>query len=80
MENSEMFKDCTGVEIRDLRSKSAVERRVSWQPIETAPRDGRQKILLKTPYAPNGTLAYSNTWWTCGFSVECKPTHWRPAR
>jgi hypothetical protein len=28
MENSEMFKDCTGVEIRDLRSKSAVERLV----------------------------------------------------
>ena len=23
-------------------------------------------------------VAYSNTWWTSGFSVECKPTHWLP--
>ena len=52
---------------------------MEWQPIETAPKDGRQLILLKTPYSPDGTLAYSNTWWTCGFSVECKPTHWKPA-
>ena len=49
-----------------------------WMPISTAPRDGRQKILLKTPYSPNGVMAYSNTWWTAGFSVECKPSHWKP--
>lgn len=51
---------------------------MKWQPIETAPKDGRTKILLKTPYSPNGCEAYSNTWWTVGFSAECKPTHWMP--
>lgn len=48
-----------------------------WQPIETAPRDGRQLILLLTP-SGFPQVAYSNTWWTAGFSVECKPTHWMP--
>lgn len=48
---------------------------MEWMPIETAPRDGRQMILLLTPSGwPQ--VAYSNTWWTAGFSVECKPTHW----
>lgn len=46
-----------------------------WQPIETAPMDGREMILLLTPSGwPQ--VAWSNTWWTSGFSVECKPTHW----
>lgn len=48
-----------------------------WQPIETAPKDGRQLILLLTP-SGLPQVAYSNTWWTAGFSVECKPTHWIP--
>lgn len=47
-----------------------------WQPIESAPRDGRQMILLLTP-SRFPQVAFSNTWWTAGFSVECKPTHWR---
>lgn len=52
----------------------------TWQPIETAPKTGRQLILLKTPYSPDGCKAYSNTWWVSGFSVssKCKPTHWKP--
>lgn len=50
---------------------------VAWQPIETAPKDGRRFILLLTPSGwPQ--VAYSNTWWTSGFSVENKPTHWMP--
>jgi len=48
-----------------------------WQPIETAPKDGRQLILLLTP-SGFPQPAYSNTWWMAGFSVECKPTHWMP--
>lgn len=48
-----------------------------WQPIESAPRDGRSLILLLTP-SGFPQVAYSNTWWTAGFSVECKPTHWMP--
>lgn len=47
-----------------------------WRPIETAPRNGREKILLKTPYDPLGVAAYTDTWWVSGFSAECKPTHW----
>lgn len=48
-----------------------------WQPIETAPKDGRELILLLTP-SRHPQVAFSNTWWTAGFSVECKPTHWAP--
>lgn len=52
---------------------------MEWQPIETAPKDGREQILLKVPYNQNGVLAWSNTWWISGFSAENKPTHWKPA-
>lgn len=48
-----------------------------WQPIETAPKGGRELILLLTP-SRFPQVAYSDTWWTCGFSVENKPTHWAP--
>ena len=48
-----------------------------WQPIETAPRTGRQMILLLTP-SRFPQVAFSNTWWTAGFSVDNKPTHWAP--
>lgn len=47
-----------------------------WKPIETAPKDGRRLILILTP-SKFPQIAYSNTWWTAGFSVE-KPTHWMP--
>jgi hypothetical protein len=48
-----------------------------WQPIETAPKDGRKMIFL---LGPSGfpQVAYSNTWWTSGFSFENRPTHWMP--
>lgn len=48
-----------------------------WQPIETAPKVGRDLILLMTP-SGFPQVAYSNTWRQAGFSVECKPTHWMP--
>lgn len=48
-----------------------------WQPIETAPKDGRELILLLTT-SRFPQVACSNTWWTAGFSAECKPTHWMP--
>lgn len=50
-----------------------------WNEMDTCPTEGRDQILLKTPHSPNGSLAWSNTWWTCGFSVECKPSAWRYA-
>lgn len=50
---------------------------MSWQPIETAPRDGRQMILLLTASGwPQ--VAFSNTWWIGGFSMGVGPTHWMP--
>ena len=48
-----------------------------WLPIETAPRQGRDLILILTP-TNWPQVAYSNTWWRCGFSVENKPTRWMP--
>lgn len=50
---------------------------MEWQPIETAPTKGRELILLLTP-SGFPQIAYANTWWTAGYSVECKPTHWLP--
>jgi len=49
----------------------------TWQPISTAPKAGRDLILLLTP-SRFPQVAYSNTWWTAGFSVEVTPTHWMP--
>ena len=59
------------------RRLGELEAKHQWQPIETAPRDGRRLILL---YGPSRfpQVAYSNTWWTAGFSAENKPTHWMP--
>jgi len=69
---------------RSRQSRAALESALrvaltpmGWQPIETAPKDGRHLILLLTP-SGFPQVAYSNTWWTAGFSVECKPTHWMP--
>lgn len=49
-----------------------------WQPIKSAPRTGRVPIELLVP-GREPQLAYSDTWWFGGFSVECKPLYWRPA-
>lgn len=79
----EVFDDCDNGEWQTIRAhlmsqEAEIDRLQAgneWMPIETAPRDGRQMILLLTPSGwPQ--VAYSNTWWTAGFSVECKPTHW----
>lgn len=51
----------------------------NWQPIKSAPTKGRKQIWLKVP-GREPQIAYSDTWWMSGSSVECKPTHWRPAR
>ena len=48
---------------------------IGLQPIETAPKTGRELILLLTP-SMFPQMAYSNTWWTAWFSVENQPTHW----
>jgi hypothetical protein len=63
--------------IESLERQLAEAQKPQWQPIETAPTTGRELILLLTP-SRFPQVAYSNTWWTAGFSVENKPTHWMP--
>ena len=65
------------VEVRPLYATPVAPTVPQWQPIETAPKDRRDLILLLTP-SRFPQVAYSNTWWTSGFSVENKPTHWMP--
>ena len=48
-----------------------------WQPIKTAPKKGRRLLLLLVP-GSIPQVAFSNTWWTAGFSVECRPKFWMP--
>lgn len=55
----------------------AVQRVVSWRPIATAPTKERKPIWLKVP-GREPAAAYSDTFWRSGFSVECKPAHWKP--
>lgn len=55
----------------------SLHRLVSWRPIATAPTKKRKPIWLKVP-GREPMAAYSDTFWISGFSVECKPTHWKP--
>jgi len=50
---------------------------LKWRPISTAPIKERKPIWLKVP-GREPQAAYSDTFWISGFSVECKPTHWKP--
>ena len=64
-------------QIEQALASLSVAQGQGWLPIESAPRGGRTMILLLTP-SRFPQVAFSNTWWTAGFSVECKPTHWHP--
>lgn len=46
-----------------------------WRPISEAPTVGREMILLLVPPSRFPQVAYSNTWWQTGCSVENRPTH-----
>mgnify|MGYP006921441827 CR=1 FL=1 len=46
-----------------------------WQPIETAPRDGREMILLIGLSGWPG-VGWSDTWWTRNYTAGGVPTHW----
>lgn len=64
--------------LADLEAKHGSQQRVvSWRPIATAPTKERKPIWLKVP-GREPAAAYSDTFWISGFSVECKPTHWKP--
>jgi hypothetical protein len=47
-----------------------------WKPIRSAPTSERKPIWLKVPGRPP-QMAFSDTFWISGFSVENKPTHWK---
>jgi hypothetical protein len=58
-----------------------------WQPIETAPRDGRRVLLFVPPYGPStGHYRDDHNWGESASSwfahsvlnKEAEPTHWQP--
>lgn len=49
-----------------------------WQTIDTAPKDKRVAIWIWNKSYSIPQAAWSNTWWSCGFSNGDKPTHWMP--
>lgn len=61
-----------------FKALDALEKRLEWQPIETAPKKGRDPIYIWGPNYTEPQKAYPDTYWTAGFSVETKPTHWQP--
>ena len=48
-----------------------------WQPIETAPRDGRELLLISMPGKAYGIGSYrAEIWWDWPWSMP--PSHWLP--
>ena len=48
-----------------------------WQPIATAPEAEYVQVWLPN-YGSVRALRTGNTWWNCGASEVCYPTHWMP--
>ena len=53
-----------------------------WQPIETAPRDGRWFLAVMAGYVP-AVICWSEGKWSCGDGEDASPdvwelTHWMP--
>lgn len=56
------------------------EERESWQPIETAPKDGTE-ILAVTTYAGEpyiDVVSFAHPYWIRSNRYACRPTHWMP--
>lgn len=55
---------------------------MDWQPIETAPKDGREIILFDPDYFPRsgfeGRYSAPGANWFSSFGSPVEPTHWMP--
>ena len=52
---------------------------MEWQPIETAPKDGRLILAWEEPEITYRLTFWGNSEWRYyPFGVECSPTHWMP--
>ena len=50
---------------------------VQWQPIETAPKDGKELILLWVPAMGHGLMKWNGIWDDRVYNCD-GPTHWMP--
>ena len=52
-----------------------------WQPIETAPKDGREILVYEPMYCTIGQWVdskHGGAWWIEGGQITGHPTHWMP--
>ena len=66
----------------DMRLGAAVWKGMTtmeWQPIETAPKDGRLILAWEEQDMTYRLIFWGSSEWRYGpFGVECSPTHWMP--
>lgn len=54
---------------------------MSWQPIETAPKDGSRVLLWSKHWSASHTGQFYGNWWSSFYEIgpfHSPPTHWQP--
>lgn len=65
--------------VADLTAKLAqAEQRGTWQPIETAPKDGRKVLTYQHDAGIRVAHCEGGEWWWCSYEYTCEPSHWMP--